>query len=108
MVSSENKDTATQLEKRITKSKEVKIVFVEPQVFNVVDDEGAVKYYGNLSDNKTEDECSCPSWNYGMAFEKVSEEILKGESRYVAENGYNFQCKHVIAARAIRYGESAE
>ena len=106
MVSSENKDTATQLEKRIKNSKEVRIVFVEPQVFNVVDEEGTVKYYGKLSDNKTEDECSCMSWFYGMRFDDASiENKNKGESRYCAENGHNFSCKHIIAARKIKYGE---
>ena len=108
MTSRENKDTATQLEKRISKSKEVKIVFVEPQVFNVVDDEGAIKYFGTLSDNKAGDECSCPSHTYGMKYEDVTETNLKGESRYLAENGIAFQCKHIIGARAIRYGEKAE
>ena len=107
MTSSENKDTFTQLEKRITKSKEVKIVFVEPQVFNVVDEEGAIKYFGVLTDNKVNDECSCPSHTYGMKFEEVTETNLKGESRYLAENGFAFMCKHLLAARAIRYGESA-
>lgn len=107
MTSSENKDTATQLEKRISNSKDVKIIFVDPQTFNVVDEEGAVKYFGTLSENKSEDECSCPSHEYGMKYEKVTEDNLKGESRYLAENGIAFQCKHIIAARAIRYGEDA-
>lgn len=105
MTSSENKDTATQLAKRISKSKDVKIVFVDPQTFNVVDSEGNLKYFGKLTANKEGDECSCPSYEYGMKYESATEEKLKGESRYLAENGFAFQCKHIISARSIRYGE---
>ena len=108
MVSSENKDTATQLAIRVEKSKAVDIQFDNTlQSFVVFDENKNIKYYGKISDNKTEDECSCPSWTYGMKFDDATaENKSKGESRYVAENGYNFPCKHIIAARKIRYGET--
>ncbi len=109
MTSSENKDTATQLAKRISKSKEVNIVFTDSFSFDVLDENKNVKYSGKVSDDKTEDECKCPSWKYGMRFDDLIEKNdMKGESRYVAENGFNFQCKHLIEARAIQYGENAE
>ena len=103
------KDTAIFHERRIEKSKDIKIQFTDPELklFVVLGDDGNIKYYGNLSDNKEDDECSCPSWMYGMAFDKASSENnSKGESRYQAENGIAFQCKHIIGARAIRYGEN--
>lgn len=106
MTSRGAKDTALFLEKRIQKSKDVKIQFTAPNDFVVLDESGGIKYYGKLSDNKIDDECSCPSWNFGMKFELASEENnSKGESRYLAENGHAFQCKHIIGAREIRYGE---
>lgn len=109
MTSKENKDTATQLAKRVEKSKDIDIQFQTKQTFVIFDESKNIKYYGKLSDNKTEDECSCPSWTYGMKFdEATAENKSKGESRYVAENGFNFQCKHIIGARTIRYGEKAE
>jgi hypothetical protein len=101
----EGKDTPLAMEKRIQKSKEVKITFIDPECFNITDESGNVKYYGKVSEHKTNDEYSCPSWYYGMQFEKASDETLKGESRYVAENGFNFLCKHLISARKTRYSE---
>lgn len=106
MASREGKDTAIFLEKRIQKSKDIKIQFTSPDSFVVLDESENIKYYGKISDNKVDDECSCPSWVYGMAFEKASaENNSKGESRYMAENGTAFQCKHIIGARSVRYGE---
>lgn len=107
MASNEGKDTATQLAKRVEKSKDVDIQFdASLQSFVVFDENKNIKYYGKVSDDKTEDDCSCPSFVYGMKYENASaENNSKGESRYVAENGHNYQCKHVIAARAVRYGE---
>lgn len=106
MPSRERKDTALFLEKRIKNSKDVKIQFTTPNEFSVLDDDGNIKYYGKVSANKEEDECSCPSWNFGMKFELASpENNSKGESRYQAENGFSFQCKHLILAREVRYGE---
>ncbi len=109
MASREMKDTAIFHERRVEKSKDVKIQFTDPltlKSFVVLDDDGNIKYYGKLSDNKEDDECSCPSWMYGMKFELASDENnSKGESRYKAENGIAYQCKHIIAAREVRYGE---
>lgn len=117
MVNREYKDTATEQEKRAIASLEVFVVFNSPDQFVVTEKDPKIcaafgepnkeKYFGKVSKNKENDECSCPSFVYGMAYEKM-EDGTKGESRYVAEHGTAFQCKHLIRARSIRFGEKIE
>jgi len=101
LTSREGKDTVQQLEKRIEKSKDVTIQFDSLTSFKVLDN-GKTKYFGKIDIEKSvKDECSCDSFFYGMKFVKLpdSEKI---ESRYMAENGFAFQCKHVLRAKELR------
>lgn len=92
------KDTALMLEKRTQKSQAVRIQFINPFDFNVLETgEGStrVKYLGRISLDKQGDSCTCPSFVYGQQYAK-SENGKPGESRYEAEHGHSFQCKHLI------------
>lgn len=102
MTSREGKDTAIMLEGRKERSKQVKIMFQSPENFDVLDENNNVKYFGILCPKEINDECSCPDWNFSMRFEKLGDEGEKGESRYVAENGHNYNCKHIIRARNLK------
>jgi len=107
MASRGMKDTALQLEKRTVAAKKVKMQFLDDTFthFNVLDENKKIKYTGKINIQLTQDECSCDSFFYGMKFEKISEDSEKIESRYVAENGSVFQCKHIIAAKNLRTEE---
>ena len=103
-MSNSMKDNATFQERREQASKQVKIVFVEDSFtkFNVLNEDGTTKYLGKIDLEKNVDhECSCDSFYYGMQFEKISEDSVKVESRYVNEHGTVFQCKHILAAKAL-------
>ena len=94
--------------KRKTKSSEVWIQFIESDgiisKFKVLDEDGNSKYEGTIkSDTPSDaDKCTCLSYIYGMQYDKIENEY-KGESNYLREHGYNFQCKHIISARTKRY-----
>lgn len=84
-----------QEEKRIEKSKDVKIVFVDGlfEDFNVIDDEGNLKYCGKVQGKEysSTDYCTCQSYYHSNT------------KSYQDEHGYNFQCKHIIKARSLRF-----
>lgn len=105
MTSREGKDTIQQLDKRKDASKKVKIQFNEDSFtnFNVLDENDSVKYIGKIDlEHSLTDECTCDSFYYGMKLEKISEDSVKVESRYMAENGTAFQCKHILRSKSIR------
>ena len=85
----ENSKQLFEKEKRVQASKEVKIQFQNPNDFVVLDDKESIKYYGHIgrSDKEFLDECSCPSWVFGMRFDKATEEVLKGESNFFRDTG---------------------
>lgn len=93
---------------RIERSKDVSLKFVDAEnnfvvVFpeNEIDkktgiqthDKGDMKYAGLVIglEPSMNDNCTCPSFFHGNV------------SKWTDEHGYSFQCKHVIAAREIRY-----
>lgn len=104
MTSREGKDTVQQLDKRKEASKKVNVQFPDETFtdFNVLDNDGKLKYTGKIDLQNINDECSCDSFFYGMKFERIAENSEKVESRYMAENGTAFQCKHVICAKEKR------
>ena len=104
MASREGKDTIQQLDKRKEASKKVNIQFTEDTFthFNVLDENEKIKYIGKIDLQSISDECSCDSFFYGMKFVKIEEHSEKVESRYMAENGTAFQCKHLIHAKELR------
>lgn len=106
MTCNEGKDTATQLEKRHHASKDVDIKFTDGlfENFAIIKNEN-VAYIGTITTDKQGDNCTCPSFNYGQRYDEVNEDIIKGESRYEAENGHPFQCKHIIKAHSLREDE---
>ena len=82
------------MERRMEKASKVKIVFVDAlNNFNVLDDEGKIKYMGIVKDKNPhiDDYCGCQSFFHGNS------EV------YVAEHGTAFQCKHILKAKHIRY-----
>lgn len=108
------KDTATQREKRCIAALSVHIVFQNPVNFDVVEfdplivaQSNKIKYFGKVTADKKNDQCSCDSYFYGMKFSQM-EDGSKGESQYVADNGFPFTCKHIFKARFIRFGEKIE
>lgn len=85
-----------QLKKRIENSKQVNIVFPikgNLQTFNVVDEDGFLKYDGFVkgAQPSDEDSCKCKSFENGNH--------TKAEGDYIATHGYAFQCKHILEAR---------
>lgn len=98
MSSREGKDTAYFLERREQASKKVKIQFINPDDFNVLDENGEIKYFGTLRDGGR---CSCPSFLFGQQYDKT-DDGSKGESRYEAEHGHPFQDKHLIRANSMK------
>ena len=100
----EGKDTAFFQERREVASKEVKVQFINDifEQFNVMDAENNIKYFGVITKDSLDNECSCPSFLYGMKYEKLDDESKRGESRYVAENGKPFACKHLIRTTSLR------
>lgn len=103
----DNSKTIISEEKRASKAKDVWIQFTESDgeidKFNVLNEEGNIKYFGQIKSKipNESDKCSCPSYTYGMQYDKIEDEY-KGESNYLREHGYSFQCKHIISARAKR------
>ena len=73
-------------ERRKLRSKEVKIQFVTPDCFNVVDEEGNLKYVGKISPL----ECTCPSFFHS------------NNNRYETTHAEPLRCKHIMAAERIR------
>ena len=73
-------------ERRKIRSKEVKIQFVTPDDFNVVDEDGNLKYVGKLNPL----ECTC------MSYYQHSQE------RYTSTHAEPFLCKHLIKANEVR------
>jgi len=105
MPSRENKDTATQYDKRVQASKKVNLRFTHESFthFQTLNDEGISTHEGKIDpDNPLNDTCDCDSFLYGMEFFRVSEDSEKIESRYVNEHGEVFQCKHIIRAKYFR------
>lgn len=97
------KDNPIFEDKRKQKSKDVIVRFDNPTDFRVLDENQETKYLGKIDIEKNvDDECSCDSFCYGMKFEKISDDSEKIESRYMAEHGTAFQCKHIIRAKNIR------
>ena len=117
MPSREGKDTPIQQEKREMASLTVKLAFLDfdkledfevyeedPKKLALMVNPKAPKYVGKVTADKKGDHCSCPSFDYGMQYEKMEDES-RGESRHLAQTGFPFDCKHIIAARRKRFAE---
>ena len=76
-------------ERRIQRSNEVRIQFVTPDYFNVLDDEGNLKYVGSVGDKF---DCTCQSFMQG------------NNTKYSTTHSEVFKCKHLLKALMIRYG----
>lgn len=73
-------------EKRVKRSKEIIVEYDKKNhTFKVTDMLGNLRYKGFLGPNKHY-WCECKSYEFGNTPE------------YYAEHGYNFQCKHIMAA----------
>ena len=73
-------------ERRKERSKEVRIQFVTPDCFNVVDDEGNLKYVGSLNPL----DCTCQSF------------MQLNHNRYETTHPEPAKCKHIFRALEIR------
>lgn len=84
-----------QLQKRVNASKQVIINFpTDDNTFQVLDEEGNVKYTGLVQgkDPHKDDDCTCPN------FKPLNNE------KWMSTHGYSYNCKHIIAARAKKFG----
>lgn len=72
-------------ERRKVRSKEVRIQFVTPTHFNIVDEEGSLKYVGSLNPL----DCTC------MSFYQHNQE------RYTSTHAEIFKCKHIMKAEEL-------
>lgn len=60
------------------------------------------KYCGYINANGDGiDSCSCADFRYNMKYEKLRDGVYRGESLFVSEHGYRFQCKHIIAVKRM-------
>ena len=73
-------------ERREQRSKDVRIQFVTPDCFNVVDEEGNLKYVGSINPL----DCTCMSY------------YQHNQERYTSTHAEVFECKHILAAKRIR------
>ncbi len=73
-------------EARRARASNVNVVFVNPTDFNVVDDEGNLKYVGTVKDPVN---CSCHSF------------INLNTPQYVATHSEFAKCKHIYQAEHI-------
>jgi len=82
-------------DKRKERSKSVNIKFIDElfQHFNILDEEGKIKHLGIIYDKTPhqKDHCTCESFYFGN-----SDEFKKAHPEA-------FQCKHLIAARELRF-----
>lgn len=100
-------------EARIQRAKDVGVVFVDGNNFNIIyledefnkkmdnlkiHDKGDMKYMGKIIDilPNIDDNCTCPSFYHGNG------------KTFQDENGFAFQCKHLIKARSLRYDNHPE
>ena len=73
-------------ERRKQRASSVRIVFVDSDRFNVVDEEGNLKYVGCLDPC----DCTCPSFINGNT------------EQYIRSHPAFFKCKHIYQAEQIR------
>jgi len=73
-------------QRRKERSKEVKLQFVTNNNFNVLDDDGNMKYSGNVIPG----DCSCPSFIHG------------NPEKYESSHPDFFQCKHLMRANELK------
>lgn len=92
---------------RIERSKEVVLKFTDSENFLVLEPEDRfdkktgiqvankddVKYHGKVMSHvpHIEDDCDCPSFYHGNV------------EKWIVSHGFAFQCKHLVAARELRY-----
>jgi len=75
--------TILEKEKRVSKSKDLRIIFTTaippvPSVlyFKVLDENMQAKYTGKISINGPFDTCSCPSFYFGMKYARPTEQTV--------------------------------
>ena len=73
-------------ERRVVRSKEVRIQFVTPDYFNVLDEEGSLKYVGSIGKDLY---CTCMSY------------MQHDKDFYSSTHSEVFRCKHIMAAQEI-------
>lgn len=84
-------DTMLLEEGREQRSKDVKLQFSNTDHFVVIDDEGKIKYFGELDLNsRATHECTCRSFQHGNVED------------YFNTHGINFECKHIKAGYNTR------
>ena len=94
----ENSKTIQELEKREEKSKDVitRLTSSTTKGFNfdvyTNDLKEKTKYIGTISQDHTDDSCTCPSFYHGNS------------ENYVKTNPLPFTCKHILAAQTLMEG----
>ena len=81
-------------ERKALRAKVVNIIFpTNDGNFNVVDDEGNLKYSGIVQgpEPHIDDNCTCPNF------------IPLNNEKWISAHGYAYQCKHLIAAREQKF-----
>ena len=85
-MSNEGKDTALFEARREEKANDVNVQFIKSDEFNILDDEGQIKYFVKLDlDSRQTHECTCRSFQHGNT------------QPYLDLHGINFECKHIKA-----------
>lgn len=77
-------------EARIARAQEVKIQFVNPHDFNVLDEEGNLKYVGTVAEPVN---CTCPSF------------INLNTEQYTKAHATPAKCKHIYKAEQMLHGD---
>jgi len=82
-----------ELEKREQRAQDVTVKLASTTMhgynFNVYDKEDKIKYFGEISQDHTHDECGCQSFYHGNS------------ENYQKTNPLPFSCKHIISAHNL-------
>lgn len=82
-------------EARQVRAKDVKVVFIDGlfQHFNILNEDSSIKHLGVVYEKEpnSKDFCTCESFFYSNSDD------------YKKTHAFSFQCKHLIAAREVRF-----
>ena len=92
----QNSKNILELEKREQKAKDVTVRLCSSTTrgftFNVYNEDEKIKYIGDISQDHTDDSCTCQSFMHGNS------------ENYQKENPLPFTCKHIIKAHSMMEG----
>lgn len=97
-----------EMERRKERAKDVVVRFVSDTAKNLhfetikTDSKGYAGWIDKEAGEKPGlDKCDCKNFEFGQKYPEITTDHKKQESLFFAEHGYNFQCKHILAAKDL-------